>query len=94
MLESFSLNWGDALVFLFHHLLNEGCVALMALALNSFSFSCNSAPGKPTFEMICVAGAGEDDGEAKDKKKDPSGRSYAFSFRSFLRDIQQAHPVN
>ena len=70
MLESFfSLNWGDALVF--HHLLNEGCVALIALALNSFSLSCNSAPGKPTFEMICIARAGEDDGEAKDTKKDP-----------------------
>ena len=82
MLESFSLNWGDALVF--HHLLNEGCVAL---ALNSFILSCNSAPGEPTLEVIGISGAGEDDGEAEDKKKDPSGRSYAFSFRSFLRDI-------
>ena len=44
---------------------------LLAFTLNSFSFSCNSAPGKPTFEMICIARAGEDDGEAKDTEKDP-----------------------
>ena len=44
---------------------------LLAFTLNSFSFSCNSAPGKPTFEMICIARAGEEDGEAKDTEKDP-----------------------
>ena len=79
------LNWRDALVF--HQPLNEGCVALIALTLNSFSLSCNSALGEPTLEVIGVSGAREDDGEAEDKKKDPSGGSYAFSFRSFLRDI-------
>ena len=85
MLESFSLNWGDALVL--HHSLNEGCVALAALTLNSFSLSCNSALGEPTLEVIGVPGAREDDGEAEDKKEDPSGGSYALSLRSFLRDI-------
>ena len=85
VLESFSLNWRNALVF--HHPLNEGCVALIALTLNSFSLSCNSALGEPTLEVIGVSGAREDDGEAEDKKEDPSGGSYAFSLRSFLRDI-------
>ena len=84
VLESF-LNWRDALVF--HHSLNEGCVALAALTLNSFSLSCNSALGEPTLEVIGVPGAREDDGEAEDKKEDPSGGSYALSLRSFLRDI-------
>ena len=79
------LNWRNALVF--HQPLNEGCVALIALTLNSFSLSCNSAPGKPTFEVIGVSGAREDDGEAEDKKEDPSGGSYALVLRSFLRDI-------
>ena len=44
---------------------------LLTFTLNSFSFSSNSAPGKPAFEMICIARAGEDDGEAKDTEKDP-----------------------
>ena len=44
---------------------------LVAFTLNSFRFPCNSAPGKPTFEMICIARAGEDDGGAKDTEKDP-----------------------
>ena len=78
------LNWRNALVF--HQPLNEGCVALIALTLNSFSLSCNSALGEPTLEMVGVPGAREDDGEAKDKEEDPSGGSHAVSLRSFLRD--------
>ena len=78
------LNWRNALVF--HQPLNEGCVALIALTLNSFSLSCNSALGEPTLEMVGVPGAREDDGEAKDKEEDPSGGSHALSLRSFLRD--------
>ena len=78
------LNWRNALVF--HQPLNEGCVALIALTLNSFSLSCNSALGEPTLEVIGVPGAREDDGEAKDKEEDPSGGSHAVSLRSFLRD--------
>ena len=77
MLESFSLNWGDALVL--HHSLNEGCVALAALTLNSFSLSCNSALGEPTLEVVGVPGAREDDGDAEDKEEDPSGGSHALS---------------
>ena len=71
------LNWGNALVF--HQPLNEGCIALIALTLNSFSLSCNSALGEPTLEMVGVPGAREDDGEAKDKEEDPSGGSHALS---------------
>ena len=78
------LNWRDALVF--HQPLNEGCVALIALTLNSFSLSCNSALGEPTLEVVGVPGAREDDGDAEDKEEDPSGGSHAFSLRSFLRD--------
>ena len=76
VLESF-LNWRNALVF--HQPLNEGCVALIALTLNSFSLSCNSAFGEPTLEVVGVPGAREDDGDAEDKKEDPSGGSYALS---------------
>ena len=79
------LNWRNALVF--HQPLNEGCVALIALTLNSFSLSSNSALGEPTLEVVGVPGAREDDGEAEDKEEDPSGGSYALSLRSFLRDI-------
>ena len=71
------LDWRNALVF--HQPLNEGCIALIALTLNSFSLSCNSALGEPTLEMVGVPSAREDDGEAKDKEEDPSGGSHALS---------------
>ena len=71
------LNWRNALVF--HQPLNEGCVALIALTLNSFSLSCNSAFGEPTLEVVGVPGAREDDGDAEDKEEDPSGGSHALS---------------
>ena len=78
------LNWRNALVF--HQPLNEGCIALIALTLNSFSLSCNSALGEPTLEVVGVPGAREDDGDDEDKEEDPSGGSHALSLRSFLRD--------
>ena len=70
-LESFSLNWGDPLAFLFPHPLDECRMKFLTFTLNTISFSSNPAPGKPAFAMISVARAGEEDGEAKGAKKDP-----------------------